>query len=150
MMELFRYESRQLWCEDVPVESLAERFGTPTYVYSQAAILGNFSRLKQSLAWLPNLICYSVKANSNLRILGLLRQAGAGFDVVSGGELARALRAGAIAEQIVFSGVGKTEAEIDAGLSAGIGMFNVESAGELELIESRPAALRGPRPSPFG
>src|SRR5208282_3656269 len=98
-------------------------------------ILGNLSRLKQSLAPLPNLICYSVKANSNLRILNLLHQAGAGFDVVSGGELARALRAGASADRIVFSGVGKTEAEIDAGLGAGIGMFNVESAGELELID---------------
>ena len=143
-MEAFRYESGQLLCENVPVESLAERFGTPAYVYSQAAIFGNFSRLKQSLALVPNLICYSVKANSNLRILNLLRQAGAGFDVVSGGELARALRAGALADHIVFSGVGKTEEEIDAGLSAGIGMFNVESAGELELIDSRARSLGRP------
>ncbi len=143
-MEAFRYESGQLLCEDVPVESLAERFRTPAYVYSQAAILGNFARVKQSLALVPNLICYSVKANSNLRILNLLRRAGAGFDVVSGGELARALRAGAIADQIVFSGVGKTEGEIDAGLAAGIGMFNVESAGELELIESRARSLGRP------
>jgi diaminopimelate decarboxylase len=144
MMDVFRYESGQLRCEDVPVESLAERFRTPTYVYSQAAISGNFSRLRQSLALVPNLICYSVKANSNLRILNLLRQAGAGFDVVSGGELARALRAGAIADRIVFSGVGKTEAEIDAGLAAGIGMFNVESAGELELIDRRARSLGRP------
>jgi diaminopimelate decarboxylase len=143
-MEAFRYESGQLRCEGVPVESLAERFGTPAYVYSQAAILGNFARLKQSLELLPNLICYSVKANSNLSILKLLRQAGAGFDVVSGGELARALRAGAFAEQIVFSGVGKTAEEIDAGLAAGIGMFNVESGGELELIDSRARALSRP------
>jgi diaminopimelate decarboxylase len=143
-MEAFRYESGQLLCENVPVESLAERFGTPAYVYSQAAILGSFLRLKQSLALVPNLICYSVKANSNLRILNLLRQAGAGFDVVSGGELARALRAGALADHIVFSGVGKTEEEIDAGLSAGIGMFNVESAGELELIDSRACSLGRP------
>jgi diaminopimelate decarboxylase len=143
-MEVFCYESRQLRCENVPVESLAERFSTPTYVYSQAAILGNFSRLKQSLALVPNLICYSVKANSNLRILNLLRQAGAGFDVVSGGELARTLHAGAIAEHIVFSGVGKTEAEIDAGLAAGIGMFNVESGGELELIDRRARSLGRP------
>jgi len=143
-MEAFRYESGQLRCEDVPVEPLVERFGTPAYVYSQAAILGNFSRLKQSLASVPNLICYSVKANSNLRILNLLRQAGAGFDVVSGGELARALRAGALADHIVFSGVGKTEEEIDAGLAAGIGMFNVESAGELELIDRRAHSLGKP------
>jgi diaminopimelate decarboxylase len=144
MMEVFRYKSGQLQCEDVPVESLAERFKTPAYVYSQAAILGNFWRLKQSLSLVPNLICYSVKANSNLRILRLLRQAGAGFDVVSGGELARALRAGAIAGQIVFSGVGKTEAEIDAGLAAGIGMFNVESASELELIDRRAGSVGRP------
>ena len=140
-MDGFRYQSRQLFCENVPLESLAERFGTPAYVYSQAAILDNFAALEQSLALLPNLICYSVKANSNLRILNLLRQAGAGFDVVSGGELARVLRVGAAADRIVFSGVGKTEAEIDAGLSAGIGMFNVESAGELELIERRARRL---------
>ena len=140
-MDAFRYESGQLQCEDVSLESLAERFGTPAYVYSQAAILGNFAHLQQSLALLPNLICYSVKANSNLRILNLLSRAGAGFDVVSGGELARALRAGAVADRIVFSGVGKTEAEIDAGLRAGIGMFNVESAGELEIIARRARSL---------
>ena len=143
-MNGFHYQSRQLYCENVPVESLAERFGTPVYVYSQAAILGNFAALEQSLALLPSLICYSVKANSNLRILNLLRQVGAGFDVVSGGELARALRVGAAADHIVFSGVGKTEAEIDAGLSAGIGMFNVESAGELDLIERRAGRLGKP------
>jgi diaminopimelate decarboxylase len=143
-MEAFRYESGQLRCEDVPVESLVERFGTPAYVYSQAAVLDNFSRLKQSLASVPNLICYSVKANSNLRILSLLRQAGAGFDVVSGGELARALRAGARPDHVVFSGVGKTQEEIDAALSVGIGMFNVESAGELELIDRRARSLGRP------
>jgi diaminopimelate decarboxylase len=143
-MEAFRYESGQLRCEDVPAESLVERFGTPAYVYSQAAVLGNFSRLKQSLASVPNLICYSVKANSNLRILSLLRQAGAGFDVVSGGELARALRAGAHPDHVVFSGVGKTQEEIDAALSVGIGMFNVESAGELELIDRRARSLGRP------
>ena len=140
-MQAFHYESGQLQCEDVPVESLAQRFGTPLYVYSQAAVLGDYSRLKESLSSLPHLICYSVKANSNLRILSLLRQAGAGFDVVSGGEMARALRAGAIAGQIVFSGVGKGEAEIDAGLEAAIGMFNIESAGELDLIDRRARAL---------
>ena len=140
-MEVFHYQSGQLRCENIILESLAERFGTQAYVYSQAAILGNFAHLQQSLALLPNLICYSVKANSNLRILNLLSRAGAGFDVVSGGELARALRAGAVADRIVFSGVGKTEAEIDAGLRAGIGMFNVESAGELEIIARRARSL---------
>jgi diaminopimelate decarboxylase len=143
-MEVFRYESQQLVCEQVKVESIAERFKTPTYVYSQQAISQNFSGLKECLRLIPNLVCYSVKANSNLKILSLLRQAGAGFDIVSGGELTRALRAGANPGQIVFSGVGKTEREIDAGISAGILMFNVESAGELELIERRARALRSP------
>ena len=140
-MQAFHYQSGQLLCEDVPMGSLAERFGTPVYVYSQATVLGEFSRLKESLSSLPHLICYSVKANSNLRILSLLREAGAGFDVVSGGEMACALRAGAIPDQIVFSGVGKSRAEIEAGLAAGIGIFNIESAGELELIDGRARAL---------
>jgi diaminopimelate decarboxylase len=131
-----------LLCEDVSLPSVAERFGTPAYVYSQSTILGNYERLLGTLSRIPSLICYSVKANSHLRILSLLRQAGAGFDVVSGGELARALRAGASPETIVFSGVGKTQDEIDAGLAAGILMFNVESAGELAMIENRAQALQ--------
>ena len=131
-------------CEEVPAESVAERFGTPTYVYSQAAITRNYSEFQQRLTRFPGLICYSVKANSNLRILRLLRQVGAGFDVVSGGELARALRVGAAPDRIVFSGVGKTRVEVDAGLEAGTLLFNVESAGELELIESRAQALGKP------
>lgn len=140
-MDSFHYQSGRLLCEVVPVSSLAKRFGTPTYVYSQTTLLENFRRLSQHLAGLPSLICYSVKANSNLRILSLLRQAGAGFDVVSGGELLRVLRAGAKPESIVFSGVGKMAAEVDSGLNAGILMFNVESSGELELIERRARAL---------
>ena len=139
---LFRYCENELFCEDLPLASIAERFGTPCYVYSQGTLLGNYQRLHGTLAPIPNLICYSVKANSHLRILGLLRQAGAGFDVVSGGELTRALRAGAAPDTIVFSGVGKAQHEIDAGLAAGILMFNVESAGELEVIESRARALQ--------
>ena len=139
-METFHYRSGELFCEDVPLQTIAERFGTPAYVYSQARILGNYRRFGQGLAGLPSLVCYSVKANSNLRILKLLDEAGAGFDIVSGGELARVMRAGAGPERVVFSGVGKTADEIDAGLRAGILMFNVESAGELELIEARAAA----------
>ncbi len=131
-----------LFCEGLPLGSLAEKYGTPAYAYSQGTILHNFERLRETLAQLPALICYSVKANSHLRILNLLRQAGAGFDVVSGGELTRALRAGAAPDTVVFSGVGKTQDEIDAGLAAGILMFNVESAGELALIESRACALQ--------
>lgn len=143
-MEAFHYEAGQFTCEQVPAELIAERFGTPAYVYSQAAIAQNFQAIQKALAPLSGLICYSVKANSNLRILSLLHQAGAGFDVVSGGELARALRTGAAGERIVFSGVGKTQEEIDAGLAAGILMFNVESAGELELIEARARATGKP------
>ncbi len=143
-MEAFHYRSAQFFCEEVPVSSIAERFGTPTYVYSQARILENFRRVQEGLARVRSLICYSVKANSNLKILNLLRQAGAGFDIVSGGELARVRRVGVEPERIVFSGVGKTEAEVDAGLEACVLMFNVESAGELEVIESR-ARLAGKR-----
>ncbi|MBI1983543.1 MAG: diaminopimelate decarboxylase [Acidobacteria bacterium] len=144
-MDAFQYRANQFLCEEVPVKSIAERFGTPTYAYSRAAILENHHALARGLVGIPSLICYSVKANSNLRILSLLREAGAGFDIVSGGELARALRAGADPQRIVFSGVGKTREEIDAGLAAGILMFNVESAGELELVEARSRAL-GKRP----
>jgi diaminopimelate decarboxylase len=137
----FHYRQGELFCDNLSLSSLAERFGTPAYIYSQSTILRNYERLRGALARIPGLICYSVKANSHLRILSLLRQAGAGFDVVSGGELARALRAGAAPDTIVFSGVGKTRDEIDAGLAAGIMMFNVESAGELAVIESRAHAL---------
>jgi diaminopimelate decarboxylase len=140
-MEPFHYLSDRVRCEAVSLEAVAERFGTPTYVYSRAAILGNYRRLAANLGPVRSLICYSVKANSHLRILSLLREAGAGFDVVSGGELARALRVGGDPARIVFSGVGKTAEEIDAGLGAGILMFNVESAGELDLLESRARAL---------
>src|SRR5260370_11586752 len=132
-MGSFHYEAGRLICEQVPVASLARRFGTPTYIYSQAALLENFRRLSQCFSGVRNLICYSVKANSNLRILSLLRSAGAGFDVVSGGELLRALRAGGKPDQIVFSGVGKTAAEADAGLRAGILMFIVASASVVEF-----------------
>ncbi|MCL5671385.1 MAG: diaminopimelate decarboxylase [Acidobacteria bacterium] len=136
-MEHFRYESHELRCDGVRLGELAEQFGTPTYIYSRSAIEDNFRNIERRLRGLPTLVCYSVKANSHLRILSLLRQAGTGFDIVSGGELARVLQVGAKPETIVFSGVGKSAAEIDAGLSAGILMFNVESAGELEAIISR-------------
>jgi len=145
-MTAFHYHPDQLCGEDVPLTSVAERFGTPTYVYSRGAILANYRRLASGLTEIPGLICYSVKANSSLRILSLLREAGAGFDIVSGGELARVLRAGGDPERVVFSGVGKTVAEMDAGLAAGILMFNVESAGELELLAARARARGKPAP----
>lgn len=141
-MPAFYYQGDNFLCEEVSVSSIAERFGTPTYVYSRAAILDNFRRFEQRLSAVPNLICYSVKANSNLEVLSLLRHAGSGFDVVSGGELARVLRAGVDPERVVFSGVGKTEGEMDAALAAGILMFNVESAEELEALQARGQHLK--------
>jgi diaminopimelate decarboxylase len=139
-MNPFEYRTGRLHAESVSLESLASEFGTPTYVYSRARILANFSAVERALARIPSLVCYSVKANSHLRILRLLGEAGAGFDVVSGGELARVLRAGADPKRVVFSGVGKTREEMDAGLAAGLRMFNVESAGELQLLEARAQA----------
>jgi len=136
-MGFFRYLDDYLCCDEVSLNKIAERFGTPTYVYSESAILESYGQIESGLRSVSGLICYSVKANSNLKILDVLRRAGAGFDIVSGGELLRVRKAGGMPEGIVFSGVGKTEAEIDAGLEAGILMFNVESAGELEVIEAR-------------
>jgi diaminopimelate decarboxylase len=135
------YRSGELCCEEVSLTALAARFGTPVYVYSQVTILQNFRCLADCLASFSSLLCYSVKANSNLSILKLLGDAGAGFDVVSGGELARVVKVQGNASQVVYSGVGKTQAEIDAALEAGILMFNVESAGELDLIRSRAHTL---------
>lgn len=139
-MNPFEYRDGRLHCESASLESIASDYGTPAYIYSRARILANFESVQRALAGIPSLACYSIKANSHLRILRLLREAGAGFDVVSGGELARVLRAGADPRRMVFSGVGKTRDEMDAGLAAGILMFNVESAGELALLESRAGA----------
>ncbi len=131
------YRTGKLFCEETSLESLARQYGTPLYVYSQSAILENFHTFERNLSRVSSLVCYSVKANSNLGILHLLREAGSGFDIVSGGELARVLKVGATPQKIVFSGVGKTESEVDAALAAGILMFNIESAGELDLVASR-------------
>ncbi|HXJ95740.1 MAG TPA: diaminopimelate decarboxylase [Terriglobia bacterium] len=146
-MGTFEYHLGEFACESVPLAHIAEQFGTPAYVYSKLAILTNFGRVAQPLEAIGGLACYSVKANSNLAILKLLAQAGAGFDIVSGGELVRVRRAGASPHRIVFSGVGKTGDEVDAALEAGILMLNVESAGELDLIESR-ARSRGAARAP--
>lgn len=141
-MEHFHYVKNKLQCEGASMAEVAARFGTPAYVYSQSAIEENFNHIKGRLAGIPNLICYSVKANSNLKILNLLRHAGAGFDIVSRGELARVLKVGAKPDTIVFSGVGKDQTEIDEALSAGILMFNVESPGELDAIARRARHLK--------
>ncbi len=140
------YRAGNLFCEDASLESLARQYGTPLYVYSQSAILENFHAFVRNLSQVPSLVCYSVKANSNLSILHLLREAGSGFDIVSGGELSRVLKVRAAPQKIVFSGVGKTESEVDAALAAGILMFNVESAGELNLVASRARHRNGCAP----
>jgi len=140
-MEPFQYRDRQLYCEDVPVAELAARYGTPLYVYSQSAILETLNSLRSAFADVDPLVCYSVKANSNLGILKVMAKHGSGFDVVSGGELHRVKLAGGDPERTVFAGVGKTDNEIVAGLEAGVLMFNVESEGELEAIARVAAAM---------
>ena len=120
--------------EGVSLETLAERFGTPLYVYSRAALEGAFQDYAKAFANTPHLICYAVKANPSLAILNLFAKLGAGFDIVSGGELARVLAAGGDPGKVVFSGVGKTADEMRAALKAGILCFNVESVSELHRL----------------
>ena len=125
-----------LRCEQVELQSLAESYGTPLYVYSKASLESGFTAWQDALSGLPHLICYAVKANSNIAILQCLAKLGAGFDIVSGGELTRVMMAGGDPKKVVFSGVGKTPAELNDALDAGIRCFNVESASELKLLES--------------
>jgi diaminopimelate decarboxylase len=132
----FAYRGGVLCAEEVSLEEIAERFGTPCYVYSRADIERNYGAFARALAGRPALIAYSVKANSNLSVLALMARLGAGFDIVSGGELARVLAAGGEPRKIVFSGVGKTEAEIDRALDAGILCLNLESEAELERVDA--------------
>lgn len=139
----FEYRAGELWLEEVSLESLARKFGTPCYVYSAGAIRAAYRRYQAGFAGasLDLSLCYAVKANSNLEILRLLGGAGAGADVVSAGELYRAISAGIPAGKIVFAGVGKTQAEIDYALERNIRAFNLESAGELALLDRRAQAL---------
>jgi diaminopimelate decarboxylase len=133
----------QLYCEHIPLSKLAERFGTPLYVYSASSIRERVHAFERAFGDVEHTICYSVKANSNLRILRLLGNLGCGFDVVSGGELERVLRADRRgAKRVVFSGVGKTVAEMQAALKAGIRLFNLESASELEALQRCAAKLK--------
>jgi diaminopimelate decarboxylase len=135
-----------LACERVPIERIVEDTGTPVYIYSSAAMTAQYGRLERALSSIPHRIHYSVKANSNLAVLAHLRRLGAGLDIVSGGELSRGLQAGFRGEDIVFSGVGKTEAELAQALEAGVLLINVESAGELELLDrvARAVGVRAP------
>jgi diaminopimelate decarboxylase len=141
-MHDFRYKSGKLFCEDVALDALAARFGTPLYVYSRATFMGHLRKLQQAFRAVQPLICYSVKANSNLAILRELVGQGAGLDIVSGGELFRALAAGCPPERIVYASVGKTDAEIAEAIRAGILFFNVESLPELRNIERIAGRLR--------
>src|SRR5690349_18768371 len=135
-MNPFEYRDGRLYAEDVDLAQLAAEHGTPCYVYSRAAIAANYLAFDRALASVPHLVCYAVKANSNLGVLSVLARLGAGFDIVSGGELARVLRAGGDAKKIVFSGVGKREDEIATALALGIRCFNVESESELCRIST--------------
>ena len=133
-MDHFLYRDGQLYAEDVPVAEIAAAVGTPVYVYSSATLLRHFRLFDEALAWGPHLVCYAMKAASNQAILKTLAEAGAGMDVVSGGEYARAKAAGVPGERIVFSGVGKTRAEIRPALEGGLRQFNIESEPEMRVI----------------
>ena len=135
-MHDFAYREGTLCCEGVRLERIAGRVGTPVYVYSRATLTGHYRRLDRAFRSVPHMICYSVKSNSNIAVCAVLAREGAGFDVVSGGELRRALKAGADPGTVVFAGVGKTEEEIAYALRKGILFFTVESLGELEVIAS--------------
>ncbi|WP_020647968.1 diaminopimelate decarboxylase [Solimonas variicoloris] len=143
-MDHFEYRHGVLHAEETPVAELAERYGTPLYVYSKATLQRHFRAFDDALAGLDHWVCYAVKANSNLAVLQTLARLGAGFDIVSGGELQRVLRAGGDPGKVVFSGVGKTEDEIRLALASGIYCFNVESEYELDLLDAT-ARLMGRR-----
>ncbi|EIV8511694.1 diaminopimelate decarboxylase [Vibrio parahaemolyticus] len=134
-MDYFNYQDDgQLWAEDVPLQALAEQYGTPLYVYSRATLERHWKEFDSAVGQHPHLVCYAVKANSNLGVLNALARLGSGFDIVSGGELERVIAAGGDAKKVVFSGVGKTPAEMKRALELGIKCFNVESEPELERL----------------
>ena len=141
-MDHFAYRDGRLFCEDVALSELARHAGTPAYVYSRATLTHHYTRLAEAFASLHPTICYSVKSCPNLGVLRVLAGLGSGMDVVSGGELRRAILAGAPADKIVYAGVGKTEAEITEALDAGVGTFNIESEPEFQVIAAL-AAERG-------
>lgn len=141
-MDAFHYRDHQLWVEDVALSDIAARYGTPAYVYSRTAVEEQWRAFDRAFAPLPRLICYAVKANSNLAILRTLARLESGFDIVSVGELERVLRAGGDPNKIVFAGVGKGEEEICRALEIGIRCFNVEHVPELERINRLAAARR--------
>jgi diaminopimelate decarboxylase len=149
-MDAFSYHDGQLYAEDMPLSTIAAQVGTPCYVYSRSMIENQWRAFDNAFAGRDHLVCYAVKANPNLAILSLLARLGSGFDIVSGGELERVLRAGGDPSRIVFSGVGKSDEEMRRALDVGIHCFNVESEGELlrlhelsaEVGRAAPVALR--------
>jgi diaminopimelate decarboxylase len=141
-MSHFNYQAGQLSAEAVPLRQIAAEFGTPTFVYSRAAITESYLAFTRAFGDKPHRVCYAVKANSNLGVLSLLDSLGASFDIVSGGELARLQSLGIKGERVVFSGVGKQQSEIDAALKADIACFNVESEQELNDLAQRAMSLR--------
>lgn len=141
-MHDFRYVGNKLFCEGVSVESLAKKFGSPLYVYSQRTLTRHFKELDRAMSPVPHLVCFAVKSNSNQSVLRTLANAGSGFDIVSGGELQRVIAAGGDAHKCVFAGVGKTEAEIEYALKKGVYSFNAESEPELQRINKVAARLK--------
>jgi diaminopimelate decarboxylase len=133
-MDYFNYKDDRLFAENVDVHKIADKIGTPVYIYSKATFLDHLQKIQKAYSELDTTICYSVKACGNINILKFMAEAGSGFDVVSGGELYRVLQAGGKPSQVVFAGVGKTDAEISEALSAGISYFNIESEAELENL----------------
>jgi len=133
-MDFFHYRQSKLYAEDVAVEAIAAAVGTPVYIYSKATFLDHLRKIQKAYSRLDTMVCFSVKACGNIHILRFLAGAGSGFDVVSGGELYRAIQAGADPETIVYAGVGKTDVEMTEALRAGIGYFNIESEAELENL----------------
>ena len=140
-MDHFQYQEHRLYAEEVPVANIAERFGTPCYVYSRATLERHWRAFDTAFGHHPHLICFAVKANSNLAVLNVLARLGSGFDIVSGGELERVLAAGGDPGKVIFSGVGKRAGEMRRALEVGIRCFNLESAAELERLEGIAADL---------
>lgn len=145
-MHFFSYKGNELYAEDVPVRALAEKYGTPLYIYSYKTLLRHFKSYDEAYKDFPHIVCYALKANTNAAVLRLLAKNGCGADIVSGGELFRAMKAGIPSEKIVYAGVGKTEEEIRSALKAKILMFNVESEDELKEIDRVAGRMRTKAP----
>ncbi len=134
-MDYFNYKGDSLFAEAVPVADIAQKYGTPCFIYSRATLERHYGVYQEALEGCPHLICFAVKANSNLAVINVLARLGAGFDIVSGGELERVIAAGGDTSKVIFSGLGKTEAEIERALQLGIYCFNIESGAELDRID---------------